>query len=195
MPRHVLGSLCFKSVTQETASLAFSCAPHLGILFVHTCLSLPAPCLDLQLAVGVGHCCCLSPELPKYAALLSPCSIVSTGHSPKLAPHTLLLPSLRKHQPWGASSHQRVPPGLLQFSGSLCLSFSFCFVSSSFCLLPSVPMHYLADYLKCTDTGIMPRENGTNPTLLTHEQATGGLQRSRRGTDLHRAGRLMKLRN
>lgn len=95
------------------------------------------------------------------------------------APHTLLSPSLSPHQPRDASSHQQVPPFLLHFGGLLRLSFSFCFrqfvLSPCFCLLPSVPPRYLAGYLKCTGIGIVPRENGTNPTLLGHEQTTGGL--------------------
>lgn len=75
------------------------------------------------------------------------------------------------------------------------IQFSFSPVHVIILLLPSVPIHYLVDYLKCTDIGIVPRENGTKPTLLRHEQGTSGLQRSLRGNDLHKTGRLMKIGN
>lgn len=98
-------------------------------------------------------------ELPRHAALCSPCGIFSTSCSSKPAAQALPSPLLRKHQSWAPSLTSQG----LQFSyTSLCLSFSFCYHPP----LPLVPSPFLAASLKCSGTGVVPREKGTKPALL-----------------------------
>lgn len=73
VPRHILGSLCFKSLRKWP-----HCSPTRGFLSVHPRLSLPAPSLALQPAVGVDHRRCSVPTLPPCAALPSPSGTFST---------------------------------------------------------------------------------------------------------------------